>query len=80
MAIEQNKERYLQRHQVVNNESGKDTPWLNYTGWKRQFVEMDMTELVRMTRLELADEELWLKDVGQQVCQMIENAYLGISL
>jgi len=36
--------------------------------------------LVRMTRLELADEDLWLKEVERQVCQMIEDAYLGISL
>ena len=78
-AVEQHKERHLQRHQMVNNESTKDTPWLNYTGWKRQFADMDMTGLVRMTRLELVDEELWLKEVERQVCLMIENAYLGIS-
>jgi len=77
---EQDKERHFQRHQTMSDKGGKNTPWLNYTGWKRQFVDMDMTALVTMTRLELADEELWLKNVGRQVCEMIENAYLGILL
>jgi hypothetical protein len=79
-AIQQHKEHHLQRHQIVNNESGKDTPWLNNTGWKRRFADMDMVKLVAMSRLELVDEEIWLKDVEQQVCQMIEDAYLGKSL
>lgn len=39
-----------------------------------------MSKLVAMTRLELADEELWLKDVERQVCEMIKNTYLGTSL
>jgi len=79
-AIEQHKEHHLQRHQIVNNESSKDTPWLNNTGWKRRFADMDMAKLVAMTRLELMEEELWLKDVERQVCQMVEDAYLGMSL
>ena len=79
-AIEQHKERHLQRHQIVNNKSEKDTPWLNNTGWKRRFADMDMAKLTAMTRLELADEELWLKDIEEQVCQMIEDAYLGTAL
>ena len=53
---------------------------MNYTGWKRRFADMDMAKLVAMTQLELVDEELWMKDVERQVCQMIEDAYLGISL
>jgi len=79
-AIEQYKERHLQRNQIINSESGKDSPWLNYTGWKRQFVDMDMAALVRMTRLELADEDLWLKEVERQVCQMIEDAYCPLCI
>ena len=78
-ANEQDKERHFQRHQSIIDKGGKDTPWLNYTGWKRQFAETDMAKLIAMTRLELADEEIWLKNVGRQVCEMIENAYLGTS-
>ena len=48
--IEQHKERHLQLHQIVNDESEKDTPWLNHTGWKRRFADMDMAKLVAMTR------------------------------
>jgi len=36
---EQDKERHLQRHQSTSDNNGKDTPWLKYTGWKRQFAE-----------------------------------------
>jgi len=77
-ANKQDKEHHLQRYQNISDNSRKDTPWLNYTGWKRQFADKNMAKLVAMTQLELADEELWLKNVGQQVCEMIENAYLGI--
>ena len=77
-ANKQHQEQHLQRHQIVNDESGKDTPWLNYTGWKRRFADMDMAKLVAMTQLMIEDDELWLKDVSSQVCQMIEDAYMGI--
>jgi hypothetical protein len=77
---EQDKECHFHRHRTISNNDGKESPWLNYTGWKRQFADADMAKLVAMTRLELADEELWLKDVGCQVCKMIENAYLGTLL
>ena len=78
-AKKQHQQQYLQRHQIINDETGKDTPWLNYTGWKRMFAGVDMTKLVEMTRLAIADDERWLKDVEGQVCQMIEDAYLGIT-
>jgi hypothetical protein len=79
-AVEQHKKHHLQLHQIIDNESEKDSPWLNNTGWKRRFADMDMAKLTAMTQLKLVDEEIWLKDLEQQVCQMIENAYLGISL
>jgi len=75
---EQDKVRNIDRHKIVNDESGKDTPWLNHTGWKRRFAGQDMSQLVQMISLDIRDEESWLKDVESQVCQMVELAYGGI--
>ena len=77
-AKKRHQEQHLQRHQIINDETGKDTPWLNYTGWKRMFANADMSKLIGMTQLTIEDDELWLKDVASQVCQMIEDAYMGI--
>jgi hypothetical protein len=79
-AKEQYKKRHLERHLIVNDESGKDSPWLNHTRWKRMFTNIDMTKLVAMTQLAIADEEVWLGDMERQVSQTIEDAYLGTSL
>jgi hypothetical protein len=78
-ANKQDKVRFLERQQVMNDEGGKDTPWLNRTGWKQRFIGEDMKALVQMTSSTISDEEQWLKDVESLVTKLVEHAYTGIS-
>ena len=68
-------DRHLERHRIHNDESTKDTPWLNRTGWKRMFVDRDMKTLVEKTSETLGDGEEPLKELSAIIVDMIEEGY-----
>ena len=74
----QDHERHLHRHRIYNQETGKDTPWIQYTGWKRVFDNCDMIEWRKLIDLELApgEEEIY-KSVNNKVMEILEHAYKG---
>lgn len=76
-AKERDEERHLERHRINNNESTKDTPWLNRTGWKRMFADRDMKMLVEKTSESLGAGEEPLKELSTIVADMIEEGYQG---
>lgn len=76
-AKERDEERHLERHRINNNESTKDTPWLNRTGWKRMFADRDMKMLVEKTSESLGAGEEPLKELSVIVTDMIEEGYQG---
>lgn len=69
----------LQRHKIINDESTKDTPWLNRTGWKRMFDGQDMSDLVPVTDEKLSPEEESFKCLRNIIHNMIEEDYQGDS-
>src|SRR5437762_12984072 len=70
-------DRHLERHRIHNNESTKDTSWLNHTGWKRIFVDRDMKMLVEKTSENLGAGEEPLKELSTIITGMIEEGYQG---
>jgi len=76
-AKQRDEERHLERHRINNNESTKDTPWLNRTGWKRMFADRDMKMLVEKTSESLGAGEEPLKELSVIVTDMIEEGYQG---
>jgi hypothetical protein len=76
-AKQRDEERHLERHRINNNESTKDTPWLNRTGWKRMFADRDMKMLVEKTSESLGPGEEPLKELSTIVTDMIEEGYQG---
>ena len=79
-AKEQNYQRHLQRHYIQNTDTGKDTPWIQYTGWKRMFEGCNMEEWVKLIDLELgAGEEEIYGSLHKKVIQMLEVSYIGNS-
>jgi len=80
-AKEQNHQRHLQRHYIQNSEDGKDTPWIQYTGWKRRFEGCNMEDWVKLIDLELGlGEEKIYASLHKKVVQMLELSYAGNSL
>jgi len=77
-AKEQNHQRHLQRHYIQNSEDGKDTPWIQYTGWKRRFEGCNMEDWVKLIDLELGlgEEEIYAS-LHKKVVQMLELSYAG---
>jgi len=78
---EQNHQRHLQHHYIHNSEDGKDTPWIQYTGWKRRFEGCNMEDWVKLIDLELGlgEEEIYAS-LHKKVIQMLELSYAGNSL
>lgn len=76
-AKQRDEDRHLERHRINNNESTKDTPWLNRTGWKRMFADRDMKMLVEKTSESLGPGEEPLKELSTIVTDMIEEGYQG---
>jgi hypothetical protein len=76
-AKQRDEDRHLERHRINNNESTKDTPWLNRTGWKRMFADRDMKVLVEKTSESLGPGEESLKELSTIVTDMIEEGYQG---
>ena len=78
---DQNHQRHLQRHYIQNSEDGKDTPWIQYTGWKRRFEGCNMENWVKLIDLELGlgEEEIYAS-LHKKVVQMLELSYAGNSL
>jgi hypothetical protein len=70
-------DRHLERHRIHNNESTKDTPWLNRTGWKRMFADRDMKMLMEKTSENLGAGEEPLKELSTIITDMIEEGYQG---
>jgi hypothetical protein len=79
-AKEQNRQRHQQRHYIHNTEDGRDTPWIQYTGWKRRFEGCNMEEWVKLIDLELGlgEEEIYAS-LHKKVVDMLEHAYAGNS-
>ena len=71
-------ERHLQRHRIYNEKTGKDTPWIQYTGWKHVFDNCNMAEWDKLIDLKLApgEEEIY-RSVNDQVMEMLEHTYKG---
>jgi len=70
--------RHLQRHHIYNEETGKDSPWIQFTGWQRRFNNCDMSEWAKLIELKLASgEEEVYGSVNKKVVEMIEQAYSG---
>jgi hypothetical protein len=76
-AKQRDEDRHLERHRINNNESTKDTPWLNWTGWKRMFADRDMKVLMEKTSESLGSGEESLKELSTIVTDMIEEGYQG---
>jgi hypothetical protein len=76
-AKQRDEDRHLERHRINNNESTKDTPWLNRTGWKRMFADREMKMLVEKTSESLGTGEEPLKELSMIVTDMIEEGYQG---
>jgi hypothetical protein len=76
-AEQEQKQRYLERNKINNEEHGKESPWLNYTGWQRRFAGEDMERLMKLIRLHIGDNEAWLQDIPKQVTMMLEHSYQG---
>ena len=74
---QRDEDRHLERHRIHNNESTKDTPWLNRTGWKRMFADRDMKMLVEKTSENLGAGEEPLKELSTIITGMIEEGYQG---
>jgi len=80
VAKEQNHQRHINRHYIQNTDNGKDTPWIQYTGWKRMFEGCNMEDLVKLIDLELGeDEEEIYGSLHKKVIQMLEVSYAGNS-
>ena len=77
MQAQRDEDRHLERHRINNNESTKDTPWLNRTGWKRMFADRDMKMLVEKTSENLGAGEEPLKELSTIITGMIEEGYQG---
>lgn len=67
----------LQRHKIINDESTKDTPWLNHMGWKRMYAGTDMSDLVPATNEQLSPGEESFKCLRNIIHDMIEEDYQG---
>jgi hypothetical protein len=80
MAKEQNHQRHLHRHFIQNEEDGRDSPWIQYTGWKRRFEGCNMEDWVKLIDLELGsgEEEIYAS-LHKKVVEMLEHAYAGNS-
>jgi hypothetical protein len=70
----------LQRHKITNDESTKDTPWLNRTDWKRMYAGVDMSDLVPATDEQLSPDEESFKCLRNIIHDMIEEDYQGFRL
>jgi hypothetical protein len=79
-AKEQTRQRHVQRYYIQNEETGKDTPWIQYTGWKRRFEGCNMEDWVKLIDLELGsgEEEIYAS-LHKKVVEMLEHAYAGNS-
>src|SRR5436305_2186391 len=76
-ATQRDEDRHLERHRINNDESTKDTPWLNRTGWKRMFADVDMKMLMEKTSETLGDGEEPLKELSTIIVDIIEEGYQG---
>ena len=70
----------LLRHKIINDESTKDTPWLNHTSWKRMFAGREMSELVPAIDEQFSPGEESFKCLRNIIRNMIEEDYQGIHL
>ena len=70
----------LQRHKIINDESTKDTPWLNRTDWKRMYAGKDMSDLVPATDEQLSPGEESFKCLRNIIHDMIEEDYQDFRL